>query len=114
MGEDDPESAAAAAVAAAVPNTSGGSLADYVVEKAIGRGHFSTVHRAVRRSDERRVALKKVQKRLDASVQARMAALEQRVVGKLAALETRMTGGGGGDGDKASRRPQHLPSPHFA
>ena len=61
MGEDDPESAAAAAVAAAVPNTSGGSLADYVVEKAIGRGHFSTVHRAVRRSDERRVALKKVQ-----------------------------------------------------
>ena len=32
-----------------------------MIEKAIGRGHFSTVHRAVRRSDERRVALKKVQ-----------------------------------------------------
>ena len=48
------------AVAAAVPPSSG-SLQDYVIEKAIGRGHFSTVHRAVRRSDERRVALKKVQ-----------------------------------------------------
>ena len=84
-----PPGDAAAAVAAAVPEN-GGSLADYVIEarsrraarcalarrdpltacarrvsrcsqKAIGRGHFSTVHRAVRRSDERRVALKKVQ-----------------------------------------------------
>ena len=55
-----PASETAAAVAAA--GFSGdGSLADYVIEKAIGRGHFSTVHRAVRRSDERRVALKKVQ-----------------------------------------------------
>ena len=54
------DAAAAAAVAAAVPPSSG-SLADYVIEKAIGRGHFSVVHRAVRRSDERRVALKKVQ-----------------------------------------------------
>ena len=39
----------------------GGSLDDYVIEKAIGRGHFSVVHRAVRKSDEKRVALKKVQ-----------------------------------------------------
>ncbi|KAL3904675.1 MAG: hypothetical protein SGPRY_011199 [Prymnesium sp.] len=39
----------------------GGCLDDYVVEKAIGRGHFSVVHRAVRKSDGLRVALKKVQ-----------------------------------------------------
>ena len=38
-----------------------GSLEDYVVEKAIGRGHFSVVHRAVRKSNQHRVALKKVQ-----------------------------------------------------
>ena len=50
-----------AAAAASINACSGGSLADYVIEKAIGRGHFSVVHRAVRRSDERRVALKKVQ-----------------------------------------------------
>lgn len=37
------------------------SLEDYAVEKAIGRGHFSVVHRAVRKQDGRRVALKKVQ-----------------------------------------------------
>ena len=37
-----------------------GSLADFVIEKAIGRGHFSVVHRATRKSDEMRVALKKV------------------------------------------------------
>mmetsp|Transcript_24494 Transcript_24494/g.71625 ORF Transcript_24494/g.71625 Transcript_24494/m.71625 type:complete len:518 (-) Transcript_24494:173-1726(-) len=37
-----------------------GTLDDYVVEKAIGRGHFSVVHRAQRRSDDRRVALKKI------------------------------------------------------
>uniref|UniRef100_A0A7S4BXW9 non-specific serine/threonine protein kinase n=2 Tax=Chrysotila carterae TaxID=13221 RepID=A0A7S4BXW9_CHRCT len=36
------------------------SLEEYVVEKAIGRGHFSTVHRAVRKQDGTRVALKKV------------------------------------------------------
>ena len=41
--------------------TGSGSLADYVVEKAIGKGHFSVVHRAVRKSDHKRVALKKVQ-----------------------------------------------------
>ena len=50
-----------AAAAASINLTSDSSLADYVIEKAIGRGHFSVVHRAVRRSDERRVALKKVQ-----------------------------------------------------
>ena len=38
-----------------------GRLDDYVIEKAIGRGHFSVVHRAVRKSDNRKVALKKVQ-----------------------------------------------------
>ena len=38
----------------------GGTLEDFVVEKAIGRGHFSVVHRAIRKSDELRVALKKV------------------------------------------------------
>ena len=37
-----------------------GSLDDFTVEKAIGRGHFSVVHRAIRKSDELRVALKKV------------------------------------------------------
>ena len=61
--EPPPEgsSDAVTAAIAAADISSGGSLADYVIEKAIGRGHFSTVHRAVRRSDERRVALKKVQ-----------------------------------------------------
>ena len=38
----------------------GGTLDDFTVEKAIGRGHFSVVHRAVRNSDAKRVALKKV------------------------------------------------------
>jgi serine/threonine protein kinase len=38
-----------------------GSLKDYQIEKAIGRGHFSVVHRAVRLCDGHRVALKKVQ-----------------------------------------------------
>ena len=37
-----------------------GSLVDFVIEKAIGRGHFSVVHRALRKTDELRVALKKV------------------------------------------------------
>jgi hypothetical protein len=32
-----------------------GRLDDYMVEKAIGRGHFSVVHRAVRKSDGRKV-----------------------------------------------------------
>jgi serine/threonine protein kinase len=32
-----------------------GRLDDYTVEKAIGRGHFSVVHRAVRKSDGRKV-----------------------------------------------------------
>ena len=67
MALTEPVSAAAtvesslAAATAGISAASSGSLADYVIEKAIGRGHFSTVHRAVRRSDERRVALKKVQ-----------------------------------------------------
>ena len=39
----------------------GGTLDDFTVEKAIGRGHFSVVHRAIRKSDEMRVALKKVE-----------------------------------------------------
>jgi len=38
-----------------------GRLDDYTVEKAIGRGHFSVVHRAIRKADGRKVALKKVQ-----------------------------------------------------
>ena len=38
----------------------GGTLDDFTVEKAIGRGHFSVVHRATRNSDAKRVALKKV------------------------------------------------------
>ena len=38
----------------------GGTLDDFIVEKAIGRGHFSVVHRAIRKSDEIKVALKKV------------------------------------------------------
>ena len=42
----------------------GGTLDDFTVEKAIGRGHFSVVHRAIRKSDEMRVALKKVRLRL--------------------------------------------------
>ena len=37
-----------------------GSLVDFVIEKAIGRGHFSVVHRALRKTDDLRVALKKV------------------------------------------------------
>ena len=39
---------------------SDGKLTDYTIEKAIGRGHFSVVHRAIRKSDSTRVALKKV------------------------------------------------------
>lgn len=34
-------------------------LDDYTVEKAIGRGHFSVVHRAIRKSDGRKVPLEK-------------------------------------------------------
>ena len=55
------EMSSSAAAAAAALMTGSGSLADYVVEKAIGKGHFSVVHRAVRKSDHKRVALKKVQ-----------------------------------------------------
>lgn len=36
-------------------------LEQYTIEKAIGRGHFSVVHRAVRLADGKRVALKKIQ-----------------------------------------------------
>ena len=38
-----------------------GSLSQFKVEKAIGRGHFSVVHRATRTADGRRVALKRIQ-----------------------------------------------------
>ena len=50
-----------AAATADIAGAATSSMSDYVIEKAIGRGHFSTVHRAVRRADEKRVALKKVQ-----------------------------------------------------
>ncbi len=42
---------------------SDGKLTDYTIEKAIGRGHFSVVHRAIRKADSTRVALKKVRAR---------------------------------------------------
>ena len=44
-----------------VDDDGGGCLADYVLEKVCGRGHFSVVHRAVRKTNQQRVALKKVQ-----------------------------------------------------
>jgi len=60
------------------------------------------------------MALSKMQKKLDASMQSRMVALEQKVVGKLAGLETRIPTGVPVSGSKAkegsetaSGRPDH-------
>ena len=74
-GEEDVDPKAAAAAAALKEAESGkvreglkdsgvisaGTLADYDVRKMIGKGKFSTVHRAKRKRDAKTVALKKIQ-----------------------------------------------------